>query len=89
MEREYGLGRGALDLMIFWRTECHAIEVKIRRDTETEAEALDQVARYLDRAGLTEGWLVMFDLRKELPWTDKLFVREMEHAAKQIRIVGC
>ena len=40
VEREYGLGRGALDLMIFWRAERHAIEVKIRRDTEIEAEAL-------------------------------------------------
>jgi AAA-like domain len=89
VEREYGLGRGALDLMIFWRGERHAIEVKIRRDTETEAEALDQVARYLDRAGLGEGWLVMFDLRKEVSWADKLFVREVEHEGKKIRIVGC
>jgi hypothetical protein len=89
VEREYGLGRGALDLMIFWRTERHAIEVKIRRDTETEAEALEQIARYLGHSGLTEGWLVMFGLRKELPWTDRLFVREAEHAAAKIRIVGC
>ena len=89
MEREYGLGRGALDLMIFWRDERHVIEVKIRRDTETEAEALDQVARYLDHSGLGEGWLVMFDLRKELSWADKLFVREVEHAGKKIRLVGC
>ena len=89
VEREYGLGRGALDLMIFWRAERYAIEVKIRRDTETEAEALDQVARYLDRAGLGEGWLALFDLRKAVSWVDKLFVRDVEHAAKQIRIMGC
>jgi hypothetical protein len=89
VEREYGLGRGALDLMIFWRTERHAIEVKIRLDSETEVEALDQVARYLDRAGLGDGWLLMFDLRKETPWGDKLFVREVEHAARTVWIVGC
>jgi hypothetical protein len=89
VEREYGLGRGALDLMIFWRAERHAIEVKIRRETETEAEALAQVAGYLDRAGLGEGWLVMFDLRKDLPWVEKLFTREVEHAAKKVRLVGC
>ena len=89
VEREYGLGRGALDLMIFWRDERHAIEVKIRRDTETEGEALDQVARYLDKAGLGEGWLVMFDLRKEISWADKLVVREVEHEGKRVRIVGC
>lgn len=89
VEREYGLGRGALDLMICWREERHAIEVKVRRDTETEADALDQVARYLDHAGLGEGWLVMFDLRKERSWAERLFVREVAHAGKTVRIVGC
>ena len=63
--------------------------MKIRRDTETEARSLDQVARYLGHAGLGEGWLLLFDLRKEVSWTDKLFVREVEHEAKQIRFVGC
>jgi hypothetical protein len=63
--------------------------VKIRRDAETEVKAFDQVARYLNHAGLAEGWLLMFDLRKEVAWTDKLFVREVEHAAKKIRIGGC
>jgi hypothetical protein len=89
VEREYGLGRGALDLMICWREDRHAIEVKLRRDTETEAEALDQVARYLDQAGLAEGWLVMFDLRKDRPWADKLFARDVAHAGKTIHLVGC
>ncbi|HSK05240.1 MAG TPA: hypothetical protein VK932_28525 [Kofleriaceae bacterium] len=89
VEREYGLGRGALDLMIVWKGARHAIEVKLRRDTETELDALQQIARYLDRAGLEAGWLVMFDLRKELAWDDKLFVREVAHAGKTIRVVGC
>ncbi len=89
VEREYGLGRGALDLMIAWKETRHAIEVKLRRDTETEAEALKQIARYLDRAGLGEGWLVMFDLRTEPSWSDKQFVREAAHAGKIIHIVGC
>jgi hypothetical protein len=31
----------------------------------------------------------MFDLRKEVVWTDKLFVREVEHDGKKIRLVGC
>ncbi|WP_437292013.1 ATP-binding protein [Sorangium sp. So ce406] len=89
VEREYGLGRGALDLMMCSRDERHAIEVKVRRDTETEADALDQVARYLDHAGLGEGWLVMFDLRKERSWAEKLFVREVAHGGKMVRLLGC
>jgi len=89
IEREYGLGRGTLDLMVLWRGQRHALEVKLRRDTETERDALDQLARYLDHAGLAEGWLVLFDLRRGLSWEDKLFVREAEHAGKRVQIVGC
>ena len=89
VEREYGIGRGALDLLVFWRAERHAIEVKLRRDTETEEDALDQVARYLDHTGLPAGWLVMFDLRKERSWEEKLFVRTVTHEGKRVRIVGC
>lgn len=89
VEREYGLGRGALDLIIEWKGQRHAIEVKLRRDTETEAEALDQLAGYLDHSGLADGWLVIFDLRKGPSWGERLFTREVEHAGKRIRIVGC
>lgn len=63
--------------------------MKLRRDTETEADALDQVARYLDHLGLPEGWLVMFDLRSTLPWPERLSTREVEHQGKVIHLVGC
>jgi hypothetical protein len=89
IEREYGLGRGALDLVVCWRGRVHAIEVKLRRDTETEAEALDQLAGYLDRAGLSEGWLVLFDLRTSKSWAERLTVREVEHRGKRVHVVGC
>ncbi len=89
VEREYGLGRGALDLLIAWRGARHAIEVKLRRDTETEERALEQVARYLDHMGLDEGWLVMFDLRSTLPWDERLTQRTVETAGKRVVVVGC
>lgn len=89
VEREYGLGRGALDLMIEWRDERHAVEVKLRRDTETEADALEQMAGYLDKAGLEHGWLVMFDLRSTLPWMERLTTRTVETDGKRVTIVGC
>jgi len=89
IEREYGLGRGALDLLVEWRSERHAIEVKLRRDTETEQDGLVQVARYLDHLGLAEGWLVLFDLREGVAWEDKLVEREAEVGGKRVRVVGC
>jgi hypothetical protein len=89
VEREYGLGRGALDLLIEWRGTRHAIEVKLRRDTETEADALEQVAGYLDTAGLDEGWLVMFDLRSTQSWEQRLTTRTLEAKGKRVHVVGC
>jgi hypothetical protein len=89
VEREYGLGRGALDLMIEWRDARHAIEVKLRRDTETEADAMEQVGRYLDSAGLDEGWLVLFDLRSTLAWEHRLTTRTVEANGKRVHVVGC
>jgi hypothetical protein len=89
VEREYGLGRGALDLIIEWRGARHAIEVKLRRHTQTEERALEQVARYLDKAGLDEGWLVLFDLRSTLPWEERLTSRTVETGGKRVHVVGC
>jgi len=93
IEREYALGKGALDLLVAWRSgalpQRVAIEVKLRRDTETEDEALEQVRGYLDGLGLQEGWLVMFDLRATAPWSERLFMREREVGGCVVRVVGC
>lgn len=89
VEREYGLGRGALDIAIEWRGARHAIEVKLRRDMETEAESLAQVARYLDSLGLSEGWLLLFDLRSTLSWQERLTTRTVEVGDKWVHVVGC
>jgi hypothetical protein len=49
IDREYALGKGALDLLITWKTQRIAIEVKLRRDTETEARRTGAGAvRYLE-----------------------------------------
>jgi len=89
IDREYGLGRGALDLVITWRGTRHVVELKLRRDSQTEERALDQVVRYLDHAGLDEGWLVLFDLRSTRPWAERLTRETVERGSKRIHVVGC
>jgi hypothetical protein len=89
IEREYGLGRGALDLVVEWRGQRHAIEVKLRRDTQTEKRALAQVTRYLDKIGLDEGWLVMFDLRARRSWKQRLASKTVKTGGKRIHLIGC
>ncbi|MFO0610886.1 MAG: AAA-like domain-containing protein [Polyangiales bacterium] len=93
VEREYALGKGALDLLVEWRAGSEVqripIEVKLRRDTETEAEAVEQVAGYLASIGEGMGWLVMFDLRSTAPWAERLFTRERAAGGCAVTIVGC
>ena len=64
-------------------------EVKLRRDTHTEQDALEQLHGYLEQLGLDHGWLVLFDLRSTLGWQEKLATREVEYAGKRMTIVGC
>ena len=89
IERQYGLGRGALDLVVEWRGQRHLIEVKLRRGTQTEEQALGQVARYLDAIGLDEGWLVLFDLRASRSWKQRLKTRTRKVGKKRVHLVGC
>ena len=89
IEREYGLGRGALDLLVEWQSKRHAIEIKLRRDTETEEDALEQMQRYLDHLGLDQGYLVLFDLRKEIGWEEKLTRKEVGRQGKHLVVIGC
>lgn len=63
--------------------------MKLRRDTETEEAALGQLGDYLDRLGLAEGWLVLFDLRSALPWAERLTRRRVDAGGRRIHVVGC
>ena len=89
IDREYALGKGALDLLITWKDQRIALEVKLRRDTETEARALEQVTRYVERLDLEEGWLVLFDLRSTSSWEARLFTRIESVAGRRVHVVGC
>ncbi len=89
IDREYGLGRGALDLLVTWRGQRHAIEVKLRRGKQTETQAFAQVDRYLESLGLDEGWLVIFDTRKSRSWRERLRSRTVKRGKRRVHVVGC
>jgi hypothetical protein len=89
IDREYALGRGALDLLVTWKGERHVIEVKVRRDERSEGRAVEQVKRYLQGAGLQEGWVVLFDKRTTVGWDEKMFVKTEEREGRTIHVLGC
>ena len=85
IEREYGLGRGRVDLLIVWpqggRVREYAIECKVVRDggglESALAEGAEQTARYMDRCGAEAGHLVVFDRRENRSWDEKIFRRRL------------
>jgi len=85
--REMALGNQRLDMLVRYKSFEYAIELKIRRDTYTLEDGQEQLARYLDKVGLDHGWLVIFDPR-DLPWEQKLFMREIQYEGKRLIHVG-
>ena len=85
IEREYGLGRGRVDLLILWpqgeRRRKFAIECKLLHKglERTIAEGVEQTAGYMQRCAAEAGHLVVFD-RGEGSWDDKVFRREERSA---------
>ncbi|HEU5159479.1 MAG TPA: hypothetical protein VFU43_20955 [Streptosporangiaceae bacterium] len=78
IDREYGVGRGRIDLLIRWphtdqdgkpAQQWEAIELKVRHDGRPDPlpDGLEQLDRYLDRLGLDAGTLIVFDRRPEAP----------------------
>ncbi len=74
IDREYGIGRGRIDLCLRWPYvgpegdplwQREAIELKVWRDKERDPpdDGLSQLDGYLDGLGLQHGILIIFDRR--------------------------
>ena len=103
IHREYGLGRGATDLLILWPTdpaqpsdlwrkiviECKvAYEAQHRSVDRIIEEGVEQTAGYMERSGAETGHLVVFDRRADRDWTEKVFRREAAHGERQVVVWG-
>ena len=86
--REMALGSGRLDLGVRFRGAVYAVEVKTRKLYEKSHEkAYDQIVGYMDRLGLSEGWLVVFDPDLTKPWDEKIGNEELARKGKRIHVV--
>jgi AAA domain-containing protein len=88
IHREYGLGRSRIDLVIHWKQQRIAIELKILRSEKTVIDALEQTANYMDKINATEGHLVMFDPSKK-SWDEKIYREQRQEKGKTIEVWGC
>ncbi len=77
IDREYGVGRGRIDLLVRWpyreegerRWQREALELKVRTDGQPDPlpKGLVQLDAYLAGLGLDTGVLVLFDRRPTAP----------------------
>jgi hypothetical protein len=75
LEREYAIGSDRMDLCLRYRSVTLGIELKVWREKkrDPQAEGIEQLESYLARLGLNEGWLLIFDRRKNaLPIEERL-----------------
>ena len=65
-------------------------EVKLKYNYEKNPEkAYDQVCRYMDHLGVSEGWLVVFDPDMSVSWDAKLGHADLDYAGKRIHLFRC
>ena len=91
--RDYGAGRGRVDLYVAYNGFSHIIEIKLLRSYQTpeavRKTGIKQVNRYRDKfPSGTPAYLVIFDRRpetKQKPWDERI-TWELEG---DITIVGC
>ena len=89
IEREFASGRGRADLCLRYKGRLYPIELKLRYGKQTYSKGAKQLSAYMERLGCSEGWLVVFDRRVEVPWQEKIFWRQERFNEQTIYSVGC
>jgi len=85
--REMAVGNGRIDLLVKFHDQRVAMELKINRGKKSIEKAKKQLDHYLDRLGIAEGYLVLFDPGKG-HWEKKLYMEEIVYNNKKIIMVG-
>ena len=85
--REMALGSGRLDLCVEFKGKRYAIEVKTSKNFAGE-RSYAQLAGYLDKLHLPEGWMAIFDVGTSKSWEEKLYSRDVEFNGKTLHLIG-
>jgi len=85
--RKYALGRQRLDLLVCWQGNRYALELKMKEQYRPGASHA-QMFGYLDRLGLAEGWMAVFDRDPAVSWDAKLTWQTIVSEGKTLHIVG-
>ncbi|KJJ85139.1 ATPase domain protein, prokaryote domain protein [Candidatus Omnitrophus magneticus] len=89
IDREMAVGRGRTDLTIEFAGETFVLELKLKRDSDSKEDGLDQISRYLDTLGMTKGYLILFEIKPSsiIPWETRVKWENVSHQNKKITVV--
>jgi hypothetical protein len=90
IEREMAIGNGRTDLAVFWKSQIIPIELKINHDRWSQAEGIQQIARYMGKLGQKSGYLVLFEKKpsSEMPWEERIRREVHEVDGKEVVLLG-
>jgi len=85
--REMAVGNGRIDMLVRFKDQEFPFELKIKLDRYSIPDGKQQLAAYMDKLGLSKGFLVVFDPGKK-SWKEKLYFKTITVEGKQIVMVG-
>ena len=98
---EYAVARGRTDMLVEWPRPGeslaslpvrHVIECKVvgKRSSLDSVirQGREQTAWYMDRCGAESGHLVVFDMRTEKSWKDRVFRKDPEPGSPPVTVWG-
>ena len=85
--REMAVSNGRIDLLVRYKQQEFALELKVLRDKHTIEDGLKQLDRYLDRLNLHHGYLIVFAPTPK-DWEEKIHFRTTPHNQKTITHIG-
>jgi hypothetical protein len=94
IDREYAIGRGRMDLVIYWPwsggEQREVLELKVWRDRQADPlnRGLSQLSSYLDTLDIDHGALLIFDRRSAAPELDERSeMADVEHQGRRITVM--
>jgi len=89
IQREFALGSQRVDLCIVYKNGKYPIELKIDRGEDYIKKGYAQLLEYMDKCGVNEGSMIIFDKNQGKSWEERVFVKEEQQDGKKITIFGC
>jgi hypothetical protein len=88
IQREYAAGKTRVDICVTYKGIRYPLEQKLKGGLSRK-KSLEQLSGYMDRCGVSDGWLIVFDRDFKKDWKKKLFWEKHNSGGMAMRVVGC